>query len=222
MKKSKKVLIVIMIIVILVIIGILLYNNLPSDEQPKEVKITKEIKEYNYKLKENETKLYKDEFDKLDEILSSNEVDYEEYAKQIAKLFIIDFYTLDNKLSKNDIGGVDFIKDDMKDNFMEQARSTFYKYLEVNSDSRNQDLPIVSEIKDVKIENTTFTILDKDDTTTTTAATKTKAKTKSLGTTVDAYKVSISWDYERDLGYESEANIIIIKEDKKLYIVEMD
>lgn len=215
MKKSKKILITLIIIVILSIIGILLYNYFSKDE-PKEVKTIKSIPEYGYELKENETKLYKDEFDNLDKILSKKEVDYEEYAKQIAKLFIIDFYTLDNKLSKNDIGGTDFIKDDMKDNFIEEARSTFYKYLEVNSSDRNQELPIVSEIKDVEIENTTFVIKDSK---TTTSKTKT---TTSKGTQIDAYKVIISWDYKDDYGYEKEANMIIIKEDKKLYIVEMD
>ena len=215
MKKSKKILITLIIIVILSIIGILLYNYFSKDE-PKEVKTIKSIPEYGYELKENETKLYKDEFDNLDKILSKKEVDYEEYAKQIAKLFIIDFYTLDNKLSKNDIGGTEFIKDDMRDNFIEEARSTFYKYLEVNSSDRNQELPIVSEIKDVEIENTTFVIKDSK---TTTSKTKT---TTSKGTQIDAYKVTISWDYKEDYGYEKEANMIIIKEDKKLYIVEMD
>ena len=107
----------------------------------------------------------------------------------------------------------------MRDNFIEEARSTFYKYLEVDSEDRNQDLPIVSEIKDVSIENTTFTIYDKKSITTTS---KYKKTTTESGTTVDAYKVTISWSYKEDLGYETEANMIIIKEDKKLYIVEMD
>lgn len=218
MKKIKKIILVILILIIIASGAFLLYKKFYNKEDKKEVKVIKTISNYGYNLDENETKIYKDEFSNLDEILSNNNVNYEEYAKSIAKLFIMDFYTLDNKLSKNDIGGTEFIEPTIKDNFIEQARSTFYKYLEVNSNNRNQDLPIVSEIKDVKIENTTFTIIDKNDITTAKAV----AKTKSLGTTVNAYKVSISWDYEKDLGYESEANIIIIKEDKKLYIVEMD
>ena len=202
MKKSKKILITLIIIVILSIIGMLLYNYFTSDE-PKEVKTIKSISEYGYELKENETKLYKDEFDNLDKILSKKEVDYEEYAKAIAKLFIIDFYTLDNKLSKNDIGGIEFIKESMRDNFIEEARSTFYKYLEVKSDSRNQNLPEVSQIDSVYVTKTEFKYSDK---------------------TIEenAYKVTISWDYKEDYGYEKEANMIIVKEDKKLYIVEMD
>lgn len=202
MKKSKKILITLIIIVILSIIGMLLYNYFTSDE-PKEVKTIKSISEYGYELKENETKLYKDEFDNLDKILSKKEVDYEEYAKAISKLFIIDFYTLDNKLSKNDIGGIEFIKESMRDNFIEEARSTFYKYLEVKSDSRNQNLPEVSQIDSVYVTKTEFKYSDK---------------------TIEenAYKVTISWDYKEDYGYEEEANMIIVKEDKKLYIVEMD
>ncbi len=220
MKKSKKILIALIIVVILAIIGILLYSYFSKDE-PKEVKTIKSISEYGYELKENETKLYKDEFENLDKILSEKDVDYEEYAKSIAKLFIIDLYTLDNKLSKNDIGGTDFIKEDMKDNFIEEVRSTFYKYLEVDSKDRNQDLPEVSRITNISIENTTFVIKD---TKTTTASSKSKYKTttKNVGETVDAYKVSITWDYKEDFGYENNANMIIIKEGKKLYIVEMD
>ena len=200
--KLKKLLIILIILVIIAIIGILVYNFFFKNKE-EEVKIIKSIPEYGYDLRENETKLYKDEFEKLDDILSKNDIDYEEYAKEIAKLFIIDFYTLSNKQSKNDIGGTDFIKESMRDNFIEEARSTFYRYIEVLSDNRNQDLPEVSEIKSVKIEDTSFTYSDD---------------------TVDdnAYRVTISWDYKEDFGYETKANMIIVREDKKLYIVEMD
>lgn len=213
MKKTKKILIMLIILVILLIIGFLTYNKF-FKKQDEEVKVIKTISKYGYTLDENETKIYKDEFDKLDEILSNDIVDNELYAKQIAKLFVIDFYTLSNKLSKNDIGGTQFIKEDMKDNFIEQARSTFYKYIEVKDDKRNQELPEVSEIKNISVLKTTFTIKDK-------MVTTTKYK-KSNGKTYDAYKITISWDYKEDYGYEKEANIIIVEDDNKLSIVEMD
>lgn len=201
MKKSRKIIISLIVIILIAIIGLIVYKMVFNDSQ-KEVKIIKSIKDYDYNLKENETELYKTEFNELDKILSKKNVDYEEYAKSIAKLFIIDFYTLDNKLSKNDIGGTEFIKEDMRDNFIEEARSTFYKYVEV-IDGRTQELPEVSSITDVSVEKTEFKYSDK---------------------TIDenAYKVSISWDYVEDLGYEKEASMIIVKQDKKLYIVEMD
>lgn len=201
MKKSRKIIISLIVIILIAIIGLIVYKTVFNNSQ-EEVKIIKSIKDYDYNLKENETELYKTEFNELDKILSKKNVDYEEYAKSIAKLFIIDFYTLNNKLSKNDIGGTEFIKEDMRDNFIEEARSTFYKYVEV-IDGRTQELPEVSNITDVSVEKTEFKYSDK---------------------TIDenAYKVSISWDYVEDLGYEKEASMIIVKQDKKLYIVEMD
>ena len=201
MKKSRKIIISLIVIILIAIIGLIVYKTVFNNSQ-KEVKIIKRIKDYDYNLKENETELYKTEFNELDRILSKKNVDYEEYAKSITKLFIIDFYTLNNKLSKNDIGGTEFIKEDMRDNFIEEARSTFYKYVEV-IDGRTQELPEVSSITDVSVEKTEFKYSDK---------------------TIDenAYKVSISWDYVEDLGYEKEASMIIVKQDKKLYIVEMD
>lgn len=201
MKKSRKIIISLIVIILIAIIGLIVYKMVFNNSQ-EEVKIIKRIKDYDYNLKENETELYKTEFNELDKILSKKNVDYEEYAKSIAKLFIIDFYTLDNKLSKNDIGGTEFIKEDMRDNFIEEARSTFYKYVEV-IDGRTQELPEVSSITDVSVEKAEFKYSDK---------------------TIDenAYKVSISWDYVEDLGYEKEASMIIVKQDKKLYIVEMD
>ena len=102
---------------------------------------------------------------------------------------------------------------------IEKARSTIYKYIERDVEKRTQSLPTVSEIKDVTIENTTFTIYDK---TTTTTTKRYKTITSKKGTTIDAYKVNITWDYSEDLGYEKEANIIIIEKENKLYIVEMD
>lgn len=204
MKKSKllKVLIV-LVLIFCVIILVLFGSKLLTDKEPNEVKILKEIKSHGYKLDENETEIYKSEFDKLENILTQDEINYEDYAKQVAKLFIIDFYTLDNKLSKNDIGGVEFIKESMRDNFIEEARSTFYKYLEVKSDKRVQNLPVVSEITDVLVEDTEFKYADK---------------------TIDenAYKVTISWLYEEDLGYETETKMVLVNENNKLYIVEMN
>lgn len=218
MKKIKKILIVLIILVTFLIIGVLVYKFFFKTDK-NEVKVIKTIDNYGYTLDENETKLYKEEFEKLDKILSSEDINYEDYAKEVSKLFIIDFYTLSNKLSKNDIGGTQFIKEDMRDNFIDQARSTFYKYVEVKSDKRTQKLPEVSLIDDVKVEDTKFAIKDK----TTIKTTKVNRYKKSSNETiVDAYKVTISWDYKEDLGYETEAKMILIKDNNKLYIVEMD
>ena len=98
MKKSKKILIALIILVLLLIIGMLVYMFFFKTDE-NEVKVIKTISKYGYTLDENETALYKEEFEKLDKVLSAKDVNYEDYAKEISKLFIIDFYTLSNKLS---------------------------------------------------------------------------------------------------------------------------
>ena len=215
-KKSKKI-IILSLFVILLLGAYFIYNKYYNSNED-EVKVINTITKYNYTLKENETEIYKDEFSNLKKILKEDDVDYEKYAISISKLFIIDFYTLSNKLSKNDIGGTQFIKEDMRDNFIDQARNTFYRYIEVNN--KNQDLPTVKGITDVSVQKTTFGI--KDLSTTTTSSSYYKKTTSSNVTQVDAYKVSISWEYEDDYGYETKANLVLIKDNKKLAIVEMD
>lgn len=197
--KNKKLIIIIISIIVLILGGLIIFKLFNKKE---EVKVLKSIDLYGYHLNDNHTKSYKKEFEELEKILSNDNIDDELYAKQVAKLFIIDFYTLENKKSKNDIGGLEFIKEDMKDNFIEQARSTFYKYLEVK-ENRKQKLPKVTSVTIEKIENTTFKYTDNK-------------------VDKNAYKVILSWEYEKDLGYENESTMIIVKEDKKMYVVEMN
>lgn len=193
---------IIIILVILLILGIIGFIYLNKDEEKSVIKVERTIPGYEYTLEENEIEIYKDTFKKLESILDEEEIDKEEYAKCISELFIIDFYTLDNKLSKNDIGGVQFVYPSIKDNFVEKARSTFYKYLEVK-EGRTQSLPVVSEITSVLAEKTLF-------------------KVKDTKENKEAYKVSISWEYEEDLDYEKEADLYVVEESNKLYIIEMD
>ena len=42
--------------------------------------------------------IYKTYFKELSKVLNEKTIDYTEYAKLISKLFVIDLYTLDNKL----------------------------------------------------------------------------------------------------------------------------
>ena len=53
------------------------------------------------------------------EKIEAKEVDNKKYAEAISKLFVIDFFTLDNKSSKNDVGGVQFVYTSYKADFIE-------------------------------------------------------------------------------------------------------
>lgn len=200
-KKTKILIVIIVIILILTVIGFYLVNNFTDKSKPK-IKVIDENKEYGYVLEENETELYKDLFKKLKNILNKKEIDEKEYAELVTKLFVADFYNLDNKITKNDVGGTQFIHSEAKDNFLLKAKDTFYKGIESNVyGDRAQKLPIVSEIILVDIDEGDFEIGDNK---------------------VDSYIVNLKWKYETNLDYENEKQFILVKEDKKLSIVQMN
>lgn len=196
------------ITILFILIGIVLFSyvgfTIYQDffNKNKENSIIKNLDLYGYTLKESDTDIYKKEFNNLSEILNKKEIDYEEYAKSIGKLYIIDFYTLNNKISNTDIGGLEFIYPDILDNFKLKAKNTMYKYIEVNyNGERNQSLPEVSEVTINNINKNTYKIKEEE---------------------FESFELNISWNYKEDLGYEKESNLVIIKDGSKLYIVESD
>ena len=204
-KLKKKVVVMLILLVILIIgtVGFLVYKNWPkSENSPVEVKVVDKIPEYGYVLSDNAPQVYKDLFKKLVDVLKEQEVDYDEYARIISQMAVIDFYNLDNKSSKNDIGGTQFIKSDNVDNFILEASETVYKYIEQNLDGkRKQKLPVVtsSEVKELKNEKYKYKKIEDD----------------------KAYKVKVAIDYKEDLGYPKEVTVKLLHTDKKLEIYYM-
>lgn len=158
------------------------------------------IKGYDYKLEERDTELFKTNFDALNKVLTNDEVDFEKYAEYLSKLYIIDLYTIKNKLNQYDVGSTEYILPNILENFELKVKDTIYKYLEDNEKGkRTQELPEVSDITLDKIEETKFTI-DK--------------------TEYDAYTAELSWAYVKDLGYDKKATVVLVKSENKLYIAE--
>lgn len=189
----KKILRIIMLIlfVFIVIYGVL--TILPNKKTKKE---SEEIdKAGSYVLYKRDTELYKEVFTNLKEVLD-NEVDYEKYAEYMSELFIIDLYTLNNKDNKNDVGGVQFLYDSIKDNFILNASGTMYKYI-----SELKEKPEVKSIELKNIEENKYKINDKE---------------------YNGYKVSLNWEYVEDYNYDKSCVIYLINENDKLYIVEMN
>lgn len=202
-KKAKRILIFI-IIVIALIVGVIVYKKIGNKEKVEEVKIVSEIKGYGYKLKDSKPKKYKDMFYELKEILTAKKIDEEAYAKKIAEMFIYDFYSLNDKVAKTDVGGIDFVYSEIAENFLQNAENTYYKYVESNIyNNRKQSLPTVSEIKLDNIEQAEFAYGEKND--------------------EEAYFIKLSWSYSDDnfSDYQKEATLVLIHDDKKLSIVEL-
>lgn len=190
-----------LILVVIVVIGLkFTLEFLVKDD--KNVVTKKELDSlelYGYTLDDYDSDLYKEYFNDLKSTLNSKEVNYEDYAKEIVKLFVSDFYTLDNKLTSSDIGGVEFIPSDMVENFKMHAGDTMYNHVKTNIyGDRVQKLPIVKSVEVTNIENITYTYKDKE---------------------YSAYKVSARWEYQEDLGYKNNEIFTLIKDNNKLYIV---
>ena len=143
---------------------------------------------------------YKEIFNKE----TTKEVDEEKYVSKISEMFIYDFYSLDDKAAKTDIGGVDFVYKGIIDNFLQNAQNTYYKYVESNIyNNRKQKLPTVDkiEIKDVS------------------------QKAFAYGSETDdkAYFVETEWTYtdENYSDYQNKATLVFIHDDIKLSLVEL-
>jgi len=188
-------------LILIFLISLTIYQFVKKPKTSEPVIISK-IETYGYNLEDNKTKLYSTYFETLKKELNKEEVDQQKYAELIVKLFISDFYDLDSKITKNDIGGLQFIKSESLDNMVIKAKDTIYKYVEnnVNKD-RKQVLPKVKDIVVETVEETTYVFDDKND--------------------LVAYKVNVYWQYVKDLGYQDEAIFILLKNEKKLEIVEI-
>jgi len=202
LKKKVKVILIIAIILISTGLGFLAYESI----KPKAVKtatVENEIEEYGYTLKSTRNDRYKKAFQELKDILSKKKVDEEAYLKQISKMFIMDFYTLNDKLANTDVGGIDFVHTNAKTNFLEKAEDTVYKYVENDIyGNRDQQLPEVTEVTVEKVENIEYTI--------------------GTDFTDDfAYQVEVSLKYKEDMDYPTKATLIFVHEDNKLSLVEV-
>ena len=189
--KIKKIIRIIMLVVIALIAIYAIFVAIPSKKNKDEG-----VENINnkYILYKRDSSLYKENFEKLRTILETSPVDNKEYAETIVKLFVIDFYTLDNKNDNTDIGGLQYVHSNLKDNLVLNASSTMYKYIKTT-----KELPKVKSITSVDTRETTYKINDKD---------------------YSAYAITINWEYDKDLGYEKQGTFIVVNDNENLSIVE--
>jgi len=191
------VLFAIMGIIIFGIVGYKVYNDFFSDNTPDKKLLSLDL--YGYTLSKNDTTLYKDNFKALEKTLNETPINYEEYAKLLSKLFIIDVFTLNNKLSSTDIGGLEFLYKPLRENFKENMGNTMYKNIEINLDGkRTQNLPEVTSVEVSNIIETKYTYEKVD---------------------YEAYLVTLNWEYKQDLGYLKTMKLTLIKDSNMLHIV---
>ena len=202
-KTKKRIDVFIIVLFILIGVGLFGYTGYVAyksiTDTPTKTKELRSLELYGYKLSDTDTELFSNTFKELELVLNEDIIDYSKYAELLSKLFVIDVFTLNNKLASTDIGGLDYLHKDLKENFKENMGATLYKNVENNLDgTRTQKLPEVSSINVTSIEETKYTYENEE---------------------YDGYNVSLSWEYVEDLGYEKSIKLTLIKDNGKLYVV---
>ena len=195
MKKKYKLMIAIIVVIFIVIAAILLFSFVNNKDEKETVKVVDNISNFGYTLDDRDTDLMKNNYNEL-----KDEIDYESYAQTLAKLFVIDLFTMNNKINRYDVGSTEYVYPESLDNFKTNVEDTIYKTIENNSDGkRKQDLPEVSSIELVSSDTNEYVIGEE---------------------AYDSFVISLNWNYEYDLGYDKQATITLIQLEKKLYVVE--
>lgn len=192
------------IIATLIIMGIIWYvsgmNRTPKVVNKSEVAL--EIKDYGYKVNDNESKYYKDTFQELKSLLETPDFDDTKYRDLIAKLFIIDLYSLGTKINKYEVSSVEYFHPERQEMHQNKVIDNFYNIIEDNTyGDRKMDLPIVSE---VIIDNVT------------------EVNYKMNEEEVPAVLVDVSISYEEDLGYDKYGEVTLVKVDNKWWVVSFE
>lgn len=162
--------------------------------------VVDKISKYGYTLDERDSKLMRSKFKELKKLLrSKNDVDYEAYAKLLSQMYILDLYDINNKVNKYDVPCLEYIYPSEVDKFKQMIKEEFYSQLVDNSDGeRKQELP---SIKSIEVNDVKSTKID------------VKGKEK------DGYNVTLSWEYDKDLGYDKKSVVSVAIDDGKAYVV---
>ena len=153
-------------------------------------------------MESNTTRIYKKYFKELEHELEDNKIDEENYASLVSKLFVIDYYTLNNKITNKNIGGVQFIHSNLRSSFIEKASNTMYKYIKSNLyGNRKQKLPEVNDVEIKSIKQISYKNNNYQDN--------------------SGYQVEVNINYVTDYDYPKEVTLTLIHEENKLVIVEI-
>lgn len=202
MRKKYKRLLIVIIIFIVIIVGLIVIKKVTTKSVKNDVKVVDSIDSFSYTLDERDTTLMKNTYNELKKVLKEKTIDKEKYASLLAELFVIDLFTIDNKINKYDVACLEYVYPSSIDNFKMNVEDTLYKRVEDNTfGKRKQTLPVVKSVSVSDVEKSTFKISDEE---------------------MESFVVKLTWDYEENLGYDTSASITLVEVDNKLYVVEYE
>lgn len=192
---------ILLIIILFLLAALVLYGYgylmRNKNEVVNSTKVYDSIEKYGYTLNDNATEYYKKEFDALKIIDNDKDV-----ATQVAKLFVIDLYSINYKINKYEVTSMQYFYSDKRDMHRQKVLDTIYRYVEDNSyDDRKQELP---EVKEVNVKE------EKEDT------------YKMGEDKKDSYVVTLGITYVKDLGYDKLAEVTLVKDGDNFSVVSYD
>ena len=192
---------ILLVVVLFIIAGLVLYiygyirkNN---NEVVNTTTVYNSIEKYGYTLNDNVTNYYKEEFEKLKTLENDEDI-----ATQVAKLFVIDLYSINYKINKYDVTSTQYFYSEKRDMHRQKVLDTIYNYVEDNSyDDRNQELPEVSEVTVKSVKQDQYKMGEEKK---------------------DSFVVTLGISYVKNLGYDKLAEVILIKDGNNYSVVSYD
>lgn len=163
-----------------------------EEKVKQEIKEIDNLKDYGYSLTDNDSEYFKTEFEELKKLINGKEMDEETYVTQVAKMFVIDLYSLNTKVNKYDIGGLEYYHVNKKDMYELKVMDTLYSIVLDNTfGDREQELPEVSGVEVSSVKESTYKLGDKK---------------------VDSYEVRLAITYVKDMGYDKDVTVTLVQE----------
>lgn len=200
-KKSKvKIFLIVLLILLIIASGVFLVWKFVLDKEETgtavEIKELDNLSDYSYVLTDRDSDYYRSEFEELKKIVNVDEVDEEAYAVQVGRMFIIDLYTMNTKVNKYDIGGIEFIHVDAKESYEKKVMDTLYsQLLDDTYGDRKQVLPEVNSLETISTEKITYSVLGNDQT---------------------CYLTKFNVGYVSDLKYDSKQSVVVCQENDSI------
>ncbi len=160
-------------------------------------------------------------FNKLSKAVNKDD-DKEMIATLVAQNFAFDFFSLKNKESSSDVGGLTYLPEASREDFTTFASAYVYSnYATIKNNEGVANLPMVNEVNVDGVEATTY-----DYTVRTAADAQAGTEASEITNTYDAWNITIGISYDKTSLNEDElkkvATITVIDFDGRLCVVSMN
>lgn len=197
-------------LVILCLGGVYVYKTMSSKTDVDQTNIQQD--EF-YSIRNNATELQRELYDALNASLEQESRDNLALSGLVAQNYVADFYTWTNKFRMNDVGGLQFVHEDIRVNVYQAAQASTYQdmYYYLNNGGLKDTLE-VSGVTQVSASPIEYFIFDSEGSE---EIYDEVSERYRMGDYHDAYEVTLRWQYVpseamNPNSYEQEATFILM------------